>query len=311
MKTIKSLKNKWGTMRLLIKPLTSRVRLYQNTLIAILFAGTVVQSGAQIYPLSAQDSSVQINVAGGVSDWMIDGVNQLNQQWFYYSVGSGPVYSIDTIASWSTPTISHGSAPTLTEMYANSTISVKTQYILQGQASGSGMATLGDAITINNPSATAQTYHFYQYSDFYLGGVSGGQYVQFNSNGAGTAYQVIQTGLTGATLTGTVTALSGGTSVSPEEQAGIYDGTQFGLGNGNPAPLLNNTLNAGPGNVVYAYEWDVTLAASGNPGSSLTISEIQAVVPEPSSVALVASGMLVLALLYRRRQGGQRNCHSF
>jgi len=96
-------------MRLLIKPLTSRVRLYQNTVIAILFAGTVVQSGAQIYPLSAQDSSVQINVAGGVSDWMIDGVNQLNQQWFYYSVGSGPVYSIDTIASWSTPTISHGS----------------------------------------------------------------------------------------------------------------------------------------------------------------------------------------------------------
>jgi hypothetical protein len=63
--------------------------------------------------------------------------------------------------------------------------------------------------------------------------------------------------------------------------------------------------------VVYAYEWDVILAASGNPGSSLTISEIQAVVPEPSSVALVASGMLVLALLYRRRQGGQRNCHSF
>jgi len=31
-------------------------------------------------------------------------------------------------------------------------------------------------------------------------------------------------------------------------------------------------------------------------------SEIQAVVPEPSSVALVASGMLVLALLYRRRR---------
>ena len=290
-------------MRLLIKPLTSRVRLYQNTLIAILFAGTVVQSGAQIYTLSAQDSSVQINLAGGLSDWTIDGVNQLNQQWFYYSVGSGPVYSIDTIAPWLTPTISHGSAPSLTETYANSTISVKTIFTLQGQPSGSGKATLGDAITFNNLSATPQTYHFFQYSDFYLGGVSGDQYVKFNSDGAGTAYQVVQTGLAGATLTGTVTALSGGTSISPEEQAGLYDGTQFGLGNGNPAPLLNNNLNAGTGNVVYAYEWDVTLAASGNVGSSLTISEIQAVVPEPSSVALVASGMLVLALLYRRRQG--------
>ena len=43
----------------------------------------------------------------------------------------------------------------------------------------------------------------------------------------------------------------------------------------------------------------------------MTISEIQTVVPEPSSVALVASGMLALALLYRRRQGGQRNCSLF
>ena len=310
MKTIKSLQNKRGAMRLLRNPPTSRARFYQNTLIAILFAGTVVQSGAQVYTLSAQNSSVQINLAGGVSQWTIDGVNQLNQQWFYYSVGSGPVYSIDTIAPWSTPTISHGSAPSLTETYANSTISVKTIFTLQSQPSGSGKATLGDAITVNNTSATAQTYHFFQYSDFDLGGVSGDQYVQFNSNGAGTAYQVVQTGLAGATLTGTVTALSGGTSVSPEEQAGIYDGTMFGLVNGNPAPLLNNTLTAGPGNVVYAYEWDVTLAASGNPGSSLTISEIQAVVPEPSTAALIGSGMLVLALLYQRRQGGQRNCRS-
>jgi len=298
-------------MNLSIKPLTSRVRLYQNTVIAILFVGTGFKSGAQLYTLSAQNSSVQINLAGGVSQWMIDGINQLNQQWFYYSVGSGPVYSIDTIAPWSAPTLGHGSSPTLTETYASSIISVKTQYTLQGQLAGSGKATLGDTITINNPAATAQTYHFFQYSDFYLGGSSGGQSVNFNSNGAGTAYQVVQTG--GAYLTGTVTALTGGTSVSPEEEAGLYDGTMFGLVNGNPAPILNNNLNAGPGNVNFAYEWDVTLAAYGSPGSSLTLSEIQAVVPivpEPSSVALVASGMLGLALFCRCRKTGQHICRS-
>jgi hypothetical protein len=292
-------------MNLSNKPLTNRARWYKNTLIAILLAGTVVQSHAQSYTLSAQNSSLQINLAGGVSQWMIDGVNQLNQQWFYYSVGSGPVYSIDTIAPWSVPTLGHGSSPTLTETYANAIISVKTQYTLQAQPSGTGRATLGETLTINNPSANAQTYHFYQYSDFDLAGASGSQNVQFNINGAGSAYQVVQTSLAGVTLTGTLTASSGGASVGPAEQAGIYDGGMFGLVNGNPAPSLNNSLNAGPGNVVYAYEWDVTLAASGNPGSSLTISEIQAVVPEPSSVVLVASGILGLGLFRRCRQLGQ------
>lgn len=294
-------------MRFMAESLTNRVRFYQSTLVAILLVGAVAPSSAQIYSLTSQNSSLQVNLAGGLSQWMIDGVNQLNQQWFYYSLGSGPVYSIDTIAPWSVPTITGGSVPTLTETYANSLISVKTKYTLQGQLAGSGKATLGDAITINNPTATSQTYHFYQYSDFYMAGASGGQYLQFSPNGATTAYQVVQSG--GATLTGTVTALSAGTSIVPGEQAGLYDGSMFGLVNGNPAPTLNNNLNAGPGDVVYAYEWDVTLAASGNPGSSLTISEIQAVVPnvpEPSSVALAASGMLVLALFRRCRQ--MRQC---
>jgi hypothetical protein len=117
--------------------------------------------------------------------------------------------------------------------------------------------------------------------------------------------------LTGVTLTGTVIALSGGNPVAPAEEAGIYNGTMFGLVNGNPAPIFDNTLTAGPGNVDFAYEWDVNLAASGNPGSSITFSEIQVVVPEPSSVGLVVSGMVALAFFYRRRQVGQHNCSSF
>jgi hypothetical protein len=290
-------------MRFFRKPLTNRVRFYQNALIAILFAGAVVQSGAQIYTPAIRDTSLQINLAGGLSDWTIDGVNQLNQQWFYYSVGSGPVYSIDTIAPWSTPTISTNLGKTqitLNEMYANSAISVGTLFSLQSSPVGSGKAALSQTLTISNPSATAQTYHFYQYSDFDLGGVAGGQNIVFSSNGSGQEYQVVQTGLTGTALTGLITGVSGGSSVQYEVQAGYNNGTQFGLGNGNSAPLLDNTtLTAGPGNVEYAYEWDVTLPALG----SIIISEIQTVVPEPSSVALVASGMLALALLRRRRQG--------
>jgi hypothetical protein len=294
-------------MKFLNRPLTTRVRLYQNTLVAILFAGAALQSDAQIYTLSAQNSSLQVDLAGGgITQWTIDGVNQLNNQWFYYSIGSGPAYSIDSIAPWSTPTITSGSLPTLTETYANASYSVQTKFVLQPAAIGTGRAKLSDTITVRNLSATALDFHFYQYSDFDLGGVTGDQAVQFDSNGAGTAYKVVQTGLAGATLTGTAVAVGGGVSVPALEQAALYDGSKFGLGSGNPVSLNNTNLTAGPGNVVYAYQWNVTLAAAGNPGSSLTISEIQSV-PEPSTAALIASGMIVLAMVCRRRPGGQRH----
>jgi len=73
---------------------------------------------------------------------------------------------------------------------------------------------------------------------FYLGGVSGGQYVQFNSNGAGTAYQVIQTGLTGATLNRDSHRIKRRDFCFSGRAGRIYNGTMFGLVNGNPARSL-------------------------------------------------------------------------
>jgi hypothetical protein len=210
---------------------------------------------------------------------------------------SGTVNSIDTIASPSSIVNHTTGTPFVSSTYANLAISVSTKFSLNNTP------TLQDTITVLNPLSSGEThvFHFYQYSDFDLGGIPGSQNVQFYNNGSGSYYEVKQSG-GAASLDVTVSA-----SNPSEVQAGLYDGNQFGLGNGNSAPTLNNTLAAGPGDAVFAYEWDVTLA----PGGSFQISELQTVtVPEPSSVALVASGMLALALLHRRRQGGQRNCRS-
>lgn len=263
------------------------------TCAGLLLVGSAIQSSAQIYNLAAQDTSLQVNLNGGLSDWTIDGGNQLDQQWFYYSVGTGPVNSIDTISPWTTPTTTTGNSPTLTETYANSILSVETLYDLQSQLPGSGRATLGTTVIIDNVSSTAQTFHFYQYSDFDLGGTPGGQSVQFQ--GTTRPYEVMQTG-NGGLLTGTINALSGGTFASVEEVAGVYDGTQFGLANGNPAPIFNDSSLSASGNVDYAYEIDATVA----PGSSIVISEIQSV-PEPGALALLSAGLLGLGVLGRRR----------
>jgi hypothetical protein len=289
-------------MKLLNKPLTHRVRLYQNTLVAILFAGAMAQCEATIYTFGARDTSLQIDTASGISQWTIDGVNQLNKQWFYYSVGGGPVYSIDTIPLISSSLVPAGNNPWVTAVYSNSIIKVTTTYTLQSQPNGSGKATLQDAISFQNTSATAQNFRFYQFSDFDLAGIQGSQYLQF---AGGNNNLFVQTGWGGTSLSNIISATWNGQLAATRVQAGISDGTQFGLGNGNPYPTLNNTTLTASGNVCFAYEWDVNLAAAGNSGSSLSLSEIQAVimVPEPSSLALGASGMFVAALLCRRRQG--------
>lgn len=286
-------------MKFLSKPLPSRVWLYQNTLIAILVAGLVVQSEAASVTIGARNTSMQIDLAGGITQWTIGGVNQLNLQTFYYSVDTGPATSIYTLGLVSGPTLTTNISKTIVSLdatYADSTISVGTLFSLQSSPIGSAKATLTQTYTINNLLTTAQVFHFYQYSDFDLGGASGDQNVQFYDNGSGEYYQVVQTATSGTILTGLVTGVTGGVSAQSEVQAGFYDGNQFGLGSGNPV-TLDNTLTAGVGNVVYAYQWDVLLA----PGASLTISEIQTVVPEPSSMTLVASGVLALTWVWRRR----------
>jgi len=306
MKMNKTMPNQRGTVELLNNALTGRMRLYRKTLMAVLFAGFVVQSEASVYTIGARDTSMQIDLAGGISQWAIDGVNQLNLQTFYYSVGSGPATSIYTLGLPSATTITTNLPKTIVTLdatYANSTLSVDTLFSLQSSPVGSGKATLAQTLTINNLSATTQVFHFYQYSDFDLGGVSGVQNVQFSSNGSGQYYQVVQTGSSGTTLNGVVAGVNGGTSVQSEVQAGWYNPEKFGLAGGTNVVTLNNTLAAGPDNVAYAYEWDATLAAGG----SIIISEIQTVVPEPSSVALAAFGLLALAWFRRQRPGGWRH----
>jgi len=253
----------------------------------IALAGSVFQVEALSYTLSQNDSSVQIDLASGVSDWQVDNVNQLNQQWFYYRVGStGPEQSIDTIAS---PSSISSTSTRVIATYVNSTISVKTTYLLGGSTPGSGKATLTDTITVKNTSGTQQDFHFYPYSDFDLGGISGNQNVQFYDQGSGSYYQVIQTGPRSSIVSETVSATS-----PSEVQAGLYDATLLGLADGSTT-TLNNTLSAGPGNVVYAYEWDVTLA----PSASFQISAIMAV-PEPSVLTIMSAGAVALALQRRR-----------
>lgn len=285
-------------MKFFKSPLSSRVWLYHSTLFAIFSTLLAAHSQAQTYTVPSPNgqSTLQATLSGagsGLSSWQFAGNSQLAQQWFYYSLGSGAVNSIDQIAGPTSINNHGGAAPFLSTVYSNANISVTAKFSLNN------LPTLSDTLTILNPlgSGQTQTFHFYQYSDFDLGGAAGGQTVQFSNNGSGVNYQVNQGGLGGVSLQGVI---SGAGFSLVRAQAGVFSGSQFGLGNGNPAPVLDNTtLVAGPGDAVYAYEWDETLA----PGDSFQISELQTVssVPEPSSIALLVLGVGAFWVMTFRR----------
>lgn len=268
----------------------------RRALVISSLAGLALQAGAQIQTIDHLNSGMEYDPATGAVDWTVDGVNQLNQQSFHYRVGSsGPEQNVSNIDS--TPSIIKNEARHLDVLYANSQLSVDALYYLTGNYAGSGLSGLNLTLTIKNLSATTLDLHFFQYADFNLGGVAGGQTNRIFMQGS--RYNRVGQYYGTSVLNNT---LSSGLMPATRVEAALAGVTLASLTDGNPT-LLGNTLAAGLGDVTYAIQWDYVLQAAGVAGDSLQISQLISLqVPEPSSVALIGTGLLAAALLRRSRK---------
>jgi len=257
----------------------------------------VPSSPAQIITLHDQNSSASVNLSsgagnsGGMTNWVVDGQNELAQQWFWYRVGSsGPEHPISAIGS---PLISTPNARTLYTTYNNGSYGVTINYLLTGSSPGSGKSDISESISITNGTASPLQFHFYQYSDFDLGG-AGGDTVQLGRNLRGLFNEADQTD--GSVLL-TETVVTPGAN---HGEAAFYNATLVKLSDANTDTLNDNAGPVGPGNVTWALQWDFTIA----PGSSVGISKdkyLQVPIPEPSVLGLAAIGLLTWTLRRRVR----------
>lgn len=262
---------------------------------ALVFQASVLQSQAQIVTLVNNNSVAQVNTASqaGMFNWSVNGQNQLAQQWFWFRVGAtGPEASINTISA---PTITTPNASTLYTSYANNSYGVQVNYSLTGGSAGSGVSDIGESITINNFTRSALDFHFFQYSDFDLGGTTGGQTVQLGKNLSGLFNEALQTA-PGVAFSETVL-----TPGANHGEAGLFNTTLVKLNDGTPTILNDNAGPVGPGDATWAFEWDLSIA----PGGSALISKDKYIqlqpIPEPSSLALISLGLAGCALIKRRR----------
>jgi hypothetical protein len=228
----------------------------------------------------------------GVYSWNVDGVNQLHQEWFWYSLGPAgagtPPSSIDKL-----PLIgdTQPTANTLNLTYQGAGFTLSTDFTLTGGTPGSGVSDLGESIRITNQSGAPLPFQFYEYSDFDLGGVPGPDTATL-SNALGGGFNGADQTMGSTALSETVDAPAANFGETAPEFA-----TLAKLNNGSVPVVLNDNPTAS-GNVTWALQWNFNIAT----GSSVLISkdkDLQTNLPEPTSIALLSVG--AAALLVRRR----------
>ena len=228
----------------------------------------------------------------GMNNWsVLAGQNQLNQQWFWYSINGNTAASIDAIGGF-TQTPNGLNDVLLT--YANSQLSVNIEYVLSGNGVSSGSADLQEYISVVNNGGSQINLNFYQYSNFNL--------LQNNQNTVSISGS--PGGYTGAQQTTGGPGGSGLAEVIDVPYANYAEAALAGvtLSELGASPYtLNDNTSAGPGDVSWAFQWTATL----NPGEMLDITKDKglsiSIVPEPSTVALIVLGVTVLGLASRRQ----------
>lgn len=253
---------------------------------------------AGILTIEDGNSSAEIDTESqsGMYNWTIDGIDVLARQWFWIrDTPAGAEFSIDnlSLAGEGTNDTNFFDDPrddNAVVGYDAGEYTVELDYTLTGGTGGSGVASIAELIRITNTTDQEIEIVFFQYSDFDLNGTSGGD-------------SVVITGGNTATQTEGVISISESivTPLPSEVEAGFFAATLNKLNDGD-ADNLDGATSAGPGDVTWAFQWNIVLAPAGDSGSSYLISKIKSVsvVPEPTSFMLL--GLAGLAVASRRRR---------
>lgn len=253
--------------------------------------------------LSDQNSSVNLDPysSAGMNSWVVDGIDHLNTQWFWYRDASmTQEQSLDTLDA--TPAITLIGANGVSALYTGADYSINVTYSLTGSPIGSGVSLINEDITINNLSASPLTLSFFEYSDFNLAGTAGGDEVILVPP---TGPPFIRAQQWEDVTVGFMEVITDKelTAVTPADrgEVGYTFSTLAKLQDGNIDDLNNVVGPLADGDVTFAFQWNYN-AAMGNEiavGGSKTISKIKTldvqIIPEPGTVAVFLLGLGLMA----------------
>ncbi len=280
-----------------LKPIFSSGRSCSVWLVVCLLAFRFLPIAAHAHVQTLTDNNSTVTISDpteeGMKSWLVDGQNQLYQQWFWYRIGgSGPEQALNTI-----PVLSEIQANpnTLVTTYANSILSIEASYTLLGGAPGSGSSEIVEQIRIRNLTGSPLDFHFFQYTDFDVNGTYADDSIQLYQNLLGLFDTAIQN-------EGNVHFAD--TIVSPganHGEAGLWPSILNKLNDSNPT-TLNDDPGPKFGDSTWAFQWDQNIAANGDFVISADKKIFIVPIPEPTVLSLVPMGLIIFGLMRRGRR---------
>lgn len=258
--------------------------IFVTTLIVILIAfGSLAYAAVPITLTDFLGPNSVVNIdpssQAGVYEWLVDGVNHINQNSYWFRIGNGDITPITALGA---PTIMPMLDMMCDVLYSGDLFDVQISYMLMGAAENSGQSDIAQIVSITNKSEDIIDLHLYEYLNLDLNGMSSGQTGDMNDS----------------TFTQTL-----GTTESMLSLLTIPDLIEVG----DAATLLGKLGSNGTfvdnahyeGDVACVFQWDVLLNESWMMSQDNALFG-GAAVPEHSTLVALA-GMIGLVPLIRRR----------
>lgn len=259
--------------------------------LAAILMVTVPAARSEVITLTDGSSSATVDSTTGMRDWKINGFDILFEQWFWYRIGNaGGESSVGTLNYLGK--VQSGPQTVRLDYSDGANFNLQLTYSLLGI--GMYSADISEQIRITSIRPVGQgnlDFHFFQYSDFDLGGVGSQDQVRFpNINKAEQKH-------TSGSLAET--------SVVRDPsfwEAGPFAGIKNSLNDGNPTTLSNMPglgVWTAPADMTWAFQWDFVLA----PGQSIGWSKnkLAHIVPEPATILLLGGVLLAVGSRLRRK----------